>query len=817
VLHQIGAGTLGPVFRGHDTQRERLVAVKVFKLDQQPEQAHQIVAGLERIVASDLAHQAIATPLAAGLTDGAPYLASDYIAADSMDLAVREFGALLPSDALQVGARLASALDHAVAAGFTHGCLHPRDVLMSAREARLTGIGVGQLLAEIGIAPPIRRPYTAPERLAGSAWDRRADIFSLAALVHELLWGRRISGIGGRAVENMTALPGGDLEALKRVFKRALAEDPMERHPTGKIFIDALKRALPDVAESVAFNMSVPLPVEQPGSPPPNLRLATTPRSPSEDMQAPLLPLEPPRFTEVEAHPDLSSTPSGPSILETAQDPLDLPLDHVVGGDTTSDAAHDRQAQEDFALGWLPRETDPAKPAAPFELRTFAESDVVTEPTFDREPTPLAAPLPVEAVKAVEPAKPVESSWPIEIATPPTAEPPPEPALTTLTEPPQRLDLELPIDRPAHRMARTGARTRSTNPLVADVDDELAPLPVSAAVETGTFVESRKPLRDDTPPEWRAAVDQPLAPDPAELTMLERSRSAVWPLVLALAIGGALGFAGGYAVGVRGEPPASSAGAPASGSDFTEGTVAAAPKSAAGTTAPSATPPAASKPAEPEAASPAPPRPAAPAPSPSNPPVESRRADAASSRASNAAWKAGRLNVRSDPAGARVFVDNREVGRTPTSVQDLTEGPHVVRLMRDGYAAQDRRIVISRERPAQMVNASLVRQASPAPPPAGRGAPVAGRGAPPPATGRSSVPPTPSTPAGTGTLVVDSRPTGAHVFLNNRLIGVTPLTLQGITAGDHVIRLQHDGYETWTGAVRVVPNESARVTASLGR
>ncbi len=116
---------------------------------------------------------------------------------------------------------------------------------MSARETRLTGIGVGQLLAEIGVAPPVRRPYSAPERLGGSAWDRRADIFSLAALVHELLWGRRISGTGVKAVEGMTALAGGDLDALKRVFKRALADDPMERHPTAKIFVDALRARAP--------------------------------------------------------------------------------------------------------------------------------------------------------------------------------------------------------------------------------------------------------------------------------------------------------------------------------------------------------------------------------------------------------------------------------------------------------------------------------------------------------------------------------------------------------------------------------------------
>src|SRR2546430_485880 len=44
VLHQIGAGTLGPVYRAYDAQRERLVAIKRFTLDLPPERVHQLVA-----------------------------------------------------------------------------------------------------------------------------------------------------------------------------------------------------------------------------------------------------------------------------------------------------------------------------------------------------------------------------------------------------------------------------------------------------------------------------------------------------------------------------------------------------------------------------------------------------------------------------------------------------------------------------------------------------------------------------------------------------------------------------------------------------
>jgi hypothetical protein len=66
-----------------------------------------------------------------------------------------------------------------------------------------------------------------------------------------------------------------------------------------------------------------------------------------------------------------------------------------------------------------------------------------------------------------------------------------------------------------------------------------------------------------------------------------------------------------------------------------------------------------------------------------------------------------------DAAGAKVFVDDREAGRTPMAVRDLTEGPHRIRIARDGYAAHDRRIVITRERPAQLVTATLARPTPP--------------------------------------------------------------------------------------------------------
>jgi hypothetical protein len=66
-------------------------------------------------------------------------------------------------------------------------------------------------------------------------------------------------------------------------------------------------------------------------------------------------------------------------------------------------------------------------------------------------------------------------------------------------------------------------------------------------------------------------------------------------------------------------------------------------------------------------------------------------------------------------------------------------------------------------------------------------------------------------------LTVESRPAGAKVFLDGRLVGTTPLMLPGVTVGEHALYLDRDGYRRWSSAVRVVTTEQNRVTASLDR
>src|SRR5262249_21845 len=248
VLHQVGAGTLGPVFRAHDPERDHPVAVKLFTLDLPPERVHQLVGEFEWLIAATLDHPALNAPIATGMVDASAYLVQDYVGAQSFALAVQEFGPAPAAHAVRVAAQLAGALDFAAAVNVTHGALHPRDVLLSAADMRITGIGVSRALEAVGVTPPLRRPYTAPERLEQGNWDRRADVFSLAALMHELLWAQRIGLAGSDVTASIGPTAGCDLAALRAAFARALAVDPAARFSTALEFADALSQAFPDLA-----------------------------------------------------------------------------------------------------------------------------------------------------------------------------------------------------------------------------------------------------------------------------------------------------------------------------------------------------------------------------------------------------------------------------------------------------------------------------------------------------------------------------------------------------------------------------------------
>jgi hypothetical protein len=267
------------------------------------------------------------------------------------------------------------------------------------------------------------------------------------------------------------------------------------------------------------------------------------------------------------------------------------------------------------------------------------------------------------------------------------------------------------------------------------------------------------------------AADRPVAPTPTPAPDPGAHTPPLVVLALTLGLGLAVGGAGGYLLGVRsGERAAQRAlggdtgfvDAPAAAPATPAGDVAAAPVD---TPAAPATPPRTAAGTEAAAGTPRPAPPAA----------------------------TGQLAVRSTPTRAGVVVDGTWRGRTPLTVRGLTPGTHAVRVVQDGYVAETRRVTVDARSGPTTVSFQLERVRAPERPAAAAARPA----------------------AKTGALRFDSRPSGAAVFLDGRLLGTTPLQVSDLEPRAYGVRLELAGHRVWTTTSTVVAGQQVRVAASL--
>ena len=236
------------------------MAVKAFRLDVVPEDVSRFADALRRFVAAGVTRPGIVPVLGAGLEGGTAFLAMEYIAGETLDIAFRHLAPAPISRALPILQTMAGAIDAAAAAGFPHGALHPRDIFFKAGsdDVIVTGFGIVAALESLGFKPPARRPYAAPERIAGEPADLRSDVYSLGAIAHELLTRRRPAGPGEQEGALATGVAPEHRDALRRVLSTALAERAADRFPSASAFVAALA-ALHDNAAVPAVASAAPL------------------------------------------------------------------------------------------------------------------------------------------------------------------------------------------------------------------------------------------------------------------------------------------------------------------------------------------------------------------------------------------------------------------------------------------------------------------------------------------------------------------------------------------------------------------------------
>ncbi len=400
-MHQIGAGVLGPVFRAYNPPHDRPFAVKAFHIDITPEQAETLTERFGALVAAGSFHPAAVPATAVGVDDGVLYLAQEYVAGESLDAVMRDYAAAAVERALLLIDRLAGAIDAAHARGVRHGGLHLRDIFVTPSGARVTGFGVLAALEEVGVSGPVRRPYAAPEVIARGPWGPAADRFALAAVAYELLTGKRAAGTGARLAARLAALDEiEDVESLQAVFETALADGPDSRYASAARFAGDLHAAV-----------GVPFDEEALELPPPGTEAAAEPAvavERTEDEEAAEEVAAPAAAIRVDPLPGPPEPPAGDD--ERALEP---------GARTLGDEpATDFPGGERDAAEWVPApdaEPEP-EPDAALEFEPAPEFDPAPEPESALEFDPAPSPEPVAETPTPAPSLLAEPALDREIA-----------------------------------------------------------------------------------------------------------------------------------------------------------------------------------------------------------------------------------------------------------------------------------------------------------------------------------------------------------------------------------------------------------------
>jgi serine/threonine protein kinase len=249
VLHQVGAGTSGPVFRATHPDTSDALAIKLITVPLAPERVDTVAAAFAALIGTTDVARGACPVIDAGVHGASPYLVMAFVPGDSLDVALKQFGPAVIADVVPRLRVLARALDAAAAHDLLHGALHPRDILVSDSTTCVTGIGVWPALARQGERFPLRRPYRAPE-LTDATASAAGDAFALATLTYEWMTGRRPAS--AFVAGDMAQIPGASRDSLGHVFARALHADPEVRFPSCEAFVDELAVAGAIEAEAVA-------------------------------------------------------------------------------------------------------------------------------------------------------------------------------------------------------------------------------------------------------------------------------------------------------------------------------------------------------------------------------------------------------------------------------------------------------------------------------------------------------------------------------------------------------------------------------------
>jgi serine/threonine protein kinase/tetratricopeptide (TPR) repeat protein len=244
ILDQIGVGGMGVVYKAEDTSLRRTVALKFLPLELARDPGAKARFLREAQAAAALDHANICTVHEIGENEGLTFIAMAYVEGRSLKEMLGA-GPVELDQAMDLSIQIAEGLKAAHDKGIVHRDIKPANVMVTSEgRAKIADFGLAKFAGRSEITTGGTRmgtvSYMSPEQARGEAVDHRTDIWSLGAMLYEMITGQRpfrgdhdsavIYSILNEDPEPMTSVRVDVPQEVQWIVDRAMAKSPDERY-----------------------------------------------------------------------------------------------------------------------------------------------------------------------------------------------------------------------------------------------------------------------------------------------------------------------------------------------------------------------------------------------------------------------------------------------------------------------------------------------------------------------------------------------------------------------------------------------------------
>jgi serine/threonine protein kinase len=258
ILSELAKSPTGTVYKANDPESNQVIALKAIELDAFGEKAealeHALLAEAESTNA--LSSPNISKVFGAGEIEGKFCAAMEYVQGNSIATMLARKEGFSIWDLLDIGRQLCSGLDHASSQKLVHYSLEPAKIMCGwDGTVKILSFGVssvGNFAQHVTEGMPSFLHYMSPEQVRDESMDGRSNLYSLGAMFYEMVTERKafdrddIESLRQSIVESTPVAPvhvnPKIHPLLSNLIMKALAKDPAQRYQNGREMLDDLEK-----------------------------------------------------------------------------------------------------------------------------------------------------------------------------------------------------------------------------------------------------------------------------------------------------------------------------------------------------------------------------------------------------------------------------------------------------------------------------------------------------------------------------------------------------------------------------------------------